>query len=234
MAKRPIYIVSENNEEYVTTKMIEFKWFPGMSKSQKQKSINSLHNAAQKLKISNILEVSSKSEIDLGVKLSAFNLMITTKNNKKKFSVETAFQSSKVFENGGPYLDLLEGTSMQAKKDERLKTSGNLKEFVFFNKRFAIKPRTLFYDWLYLNALHQNKELSKLSKQYNAFTDIEFNPKKSINCQAYSVALYQSLRISKKLDEALNSLESFLEVLKCEYLESDKKIVIQPNLPGIT
>ena len=28
---------------------------------------------------------------------------------------------------------------------------------------------------------------------YEAFTDIEFNPKKSFNCQAYSVALYKSL-----------------------------------------
>ena len=29
---------------------------------------------------------------------------------------------------------------------------------------------------------------------YDAFTDIEFNHNKSINCQAYSVALYQALK----------------------------------------
>jgi hypothetical protein len=29
--------------------------------------------------------------------------------------------------------------------------------------------------------------------QYQAFTDIEFNPEKSLNCQAYSAALYLSM-----------------------------------------
>jgi len=233
MANRPIYIVSSSNHEFVTIKMIEFKWFPGMSKSQKQKSIQSLHESAKKeCSISNILEVSSKSEIELGVNLSAFNLMIKTKH--REFSVETAFQSSKKFERGGPYLDLLEGTSMQAKKDNRLKQSGNLLEFVFFERRFDLEPRTFFYDWLYINALNKNQELSEQVKSYTAFTDIEFNPKKSINCQAYSVALYQSLRSRGLLEEALESPENFLNLLKHQYQGRDKNIKIQLSLPGFT
>ena len=103
--------------------------------------------------------------------------MITTKEKKRSFSVETAFQSSKVFEKGGPYIDLLEKTSRQAKKE-----SGNLIKFRFFNSEFSLKPRTYFYDWLYLNAIHQNEVLSDQVISYRGFTDIEFNPKKSINC----------------------------------------------------
>lgn len=233
MATRPVYIVNSSYNEFVTIKMIEFKWFPGMSKIQKQKSICSLHDSAEKeTSISNILEVSSKSEIELGVSLSAFNLMIKTKEGE--YSVETAFQSSKKFERGGPYLDLLKGTSGQAKKDNRLKQSGNLVEFVFFGRRFNLEPKTFFYDWLYVNALNQNKELSDRVLSYTAFTDIEFNPNKSINCQAYSVALYQSLRAKGLLMQALESPENFLNLLNHQYHNKTKNIKIQSSLPGFS
>lgn len=231
MANRPVYIPKLSLETPgVLVKEVEFRWFPGMSKSQKQKSIGSLHVAAKALNINPILEISSKSKSELGVKLSAFNLMITTKKQKKSFSVETAFQSSKVFENGGPYTDLLEGTSRQAKKDIRLKESGNLIKFQFFSKEFRSRPRTLFYDWLYINAVHQNQELSEQLIMYRGFTDIEFNPKKSINCQAYSAALYVSLIKNRVLQEALESPESFNEILRKEYEKRDGSFAIQCTL----
>ena len=66
-------------------------------------------------------------------------------------------------------------------------------------------PRTRFYDWLYITALSQNKELSEAVINYNAFTDIEFNPRKSINCQARSAAIYVSLYRAGKLEEYLSS-----------------------------
>ena len=235
MANRPVYIPDiESESPRVIVKNIEFKWFPGMSKTQKQKSIISLHGEANKINISRILEISSKSEDNLGINLSAFNLMIKTRKYRRIFSVETAFQSSKKFEQGGPYSDLLDGTSLQAKKDERLKRSGNLVEFVFFGKRFPLIPRTLFYDWLYINALDQNKELACQVGNFKAFTDIEFNPKKSINCQAYSVALFISLKRSGKLAEALKSPENFANILQPEYSKRDKDIIIQPTLPWTT
>ena len=52
----------------------------------------------------------------------------------------------------------------------------------------------MFYDWLYIRALAQNSELALSLMEYNAFTDIAFNPKKSINCQANSAALFVSLK----------------------------------------
>lgn len=231
MAKRPVYTPKLNSKSSgVITKDVEFKWFPGMSTSQKQKSIASLHKAANDLNISPILEISSKSEMKLGIKLSAFNLMIKTQKLNQSFSVETAFQSSKVFENGGPYLDLLQGTSRQAKKDIRLKESGNLVKFSFFKRDFNLQPRTFFYDWLYINALHQNPETSDQLTSFQGFTDIEFNPKKSINCQAYSAALYVSLRHKEMINVALESPESFLEIMKDEYQKKDESLVIQKSL----
>jgi hypothetical protein len=84
--------------------------------------------------------------------------------------------------------------------------------FNFFGREFPVKPRTYFYDWLYVNALKQNNNLAGAAIDYAGFSDIEFNPKKSINCQAYSLALYVSLVATDMLEEALSTPGRFLEV----------------------
>lgn len=230
MAKRPVYIPRKDGRVGVKKENIEFQWFPGMAKVQKQKSINSLHEAVLRKGIKPLLEISSKSESELGVDLSAFNLAIKTQKYKKTFSVETAFQSSKVFKNGGPYVDLLDKSSREAKKDKRLTQSGDLIAFRFYDQTFPIEPRTFFYDWLYINALSQNKKLATKILKYSGFTDIEFNPKKSINCQAYSAALFVSLSFSSELGNSLNSPERFLDILVDVYNQKDKTIQIQSSL----
>lgn len=212
MAERPVFISCLKDARYVTSKDIKFEWFPGFSVKQKQKSINSFHNNIRAFYPSlKVLEISSKSNEELGVALSAFNLMIQTKIGLK-FSVETAFQASKVFENGGPFLDLYEKTSVEAKKDHRIKESGELLHFQFSGKTWGLEPKTIFYDWLYVNALVLNKKLSEEILKYEAFTDIEFNPQKSINCQARSAALYVSLYKDGVLEKALSSPEKFEEL----------------------
>ena len=210
MAQRPIYIPQFKKDLLVKTEMVEFTYHSGFAVVQKQKSIDELHNASQeKFGFGKVLEVSSKSKQDLGVALSAFNLMIIDKAKKETYSVECAFQSSKVFENGGPYTDLLHATSRQAKKDERLRNSGRLIGFEFFNTKWQLNPLTAFYDWLYVNTLNQNTQFHDELMQYQAFTDIEFNPKKSINCQAYSIAMFVALA-KRDLLEDIRNPETFL------------------------
>ena len=58
---------------------------------------------------------------------------------------------------------------------------------------FRLEPRTFFYDWLYVSALAGHLELVNELERRAAFTDIEFNPKRSINFQAHSVALFQGI-----------------------------------------
>lgn len=165
------------NEIGVKRTLVEYEYFSGFALSQKQKCISSLHKAAEKENITNILEVSSKSPNPIGVNLSAFNLSININNTL--FCVEQVFQASKVFEKGGPYTDLLTVSSREAKRDPRLKESGNIIAFNVMGKDFPTEPKTFFYDWLYSNALLQNKDILKKALEYNAFTDIEFNEKKS-------------------------------------------------------
>lgn len=214
MASRPIFIPEKSGELLVRTKYVEFTWSPGMAVVQKQKSIASLHEAAvENLFCSNPLEVSSKSPVELGVSLSAFNLESKTLQKGKVFTVESAYQSSKVFERGGPYRDLMFSSSREAKKDPRIKDSGRLIAFNFYGDEWALEPKTAFYDWLYINALAKNERLAEELIHYDAFTDIEFNPQKSINCQGYSVALFRSLTMRSLIDDIISDKEAYLDVI---------------------
>ena len=187
MAERPVFSICDSK---VVSKMYSFEWFPGFAVSQKQKSIDSLHKAVKEADAqANPLEISSKSANPLGVKLSAFNLCL---NNH---TLENIFQSAKLFENGGPYLDLLEVPPREAKRDERLHKSGQLKAFCYQGAVFPLTPQTVFYDYIYIQAVKQSlaeQEVRALA-YFTHFTDIEFNPKKSINTQARSVALIRQL-----------------------------------------
>lgn len=234
MAQRPVYIPSTSNDFLVETVMVDFEWFPGMAIVQKQKSIDSLHAAAKDhlSRVTSLLEISSKSKVDLGVNLSAFNLMINDTRRDLEFSVEAAFQSSKVFKQGGPFTDLLEATPKAAKRDERLKDSGRLLNFKFYNQAWPLEPKTAFYDYLYVNALLKNEAFHDEIFKYSAFTDIEFNPKKSINCQAYSVALFVSLKQRGLLDEGkLRDKDHFLDLVsRFEISNASDQGHIQPDL----
>lgn len=214
MSERPIFLPSTSGKLLVKTINIEFKWHPGFAKIQSQKNIASLHEQAKKvLTINKVLDISSKSPDELGVCLSAFNLLITSPS-KKIYSLECAYQSSKVFENGGPYRDILTKTSLEAKKDPRLKNSGKLKCFNFFGVEWGLEPTTAFYDWLYINTLFQNKNLADKLMDFDAFTDIAFTPGRSFNCQAYAAALYVSLAKRNLLKrEILSNPEDYIKLI---------------------
>lgn len=227
MAKRNVYRVSDCDKKYIEEIEIDFKWYPGFALSQKQKSIFDLHSEYNKVyKKDKVLEISSKSQKELGRKLSAFNLMITAKDGKC-FSVESAFQSSKKFEFGGPYLDILEKSSREAKKDSRLKDSGKLISFQFYGVEWPLEPKTIFYDWLYIRAVYKNEDLANKIIEYDAFTDIEFNPNRSINCQAKSAALFVALSKRNLLEKSMNSIEDYFDVILNNNKKREKKIIAE-------
>lgn len=230
MAIRPVFVPITDGDIGVIEKVIDFKWHPGMAKSQKQKSVSELHSAAKLFGINNILEISSKSLDELGILLSAFNLSFVTKRYNQQITVESAFQGSKVFKRGGPYKDLYLADSMTSKKDIRIKDSGQLVGFNFFNIEFPLIPRTYFYDWLYINALVNNPQLVEELYKFDGFSDIEFNPKKSINCQAHAAALFVSLSSAGALEEALSSPDLFLLITKQHYDNQTRVIQVQDSL----
>jgi hypothetical protein len=214
VADRPVFIPQTEGSSFVLTKYVSFEWFAGMSIKQKQRSIEALHSAAKhSLGVQKVLDISTKSPDPLGVALSAFNLQIHTKKHGRVFSVESAYQGSKVFERGGPYRDLLNVPPIEAKRDSRLLSSGRLIGFRFFGTDWGLEPRTAFYDWLYINALHKSSNCAEGVIEFDAFTDIAFNPERSINCQGYSAALYVALVRRDLLSQAIASKENFLFVM---------------------
>jgi hypothetical protein len=220
MAIRPVFVPDDARPPFVKEVLVEFKWYSGFAKSQAQKSIGSWHTAAKGRGIDPILEISSKSGQRLGVDLSAFNLMLEAKGHRV-MSVECAFQGSKFFERGGPFTDLYAVSSREAKKDDRLRNSGDVIRFTFLGEDFPTKPLTAFYDWLYLRALNQNEVLARQLLRYKGFTDIAFNPEKSFNCQARSAALFVALSQIGEIDNVINDKKHYLDLI------SD-----QPESPG--
>ncbi len=69
--------------------------------------------------------------------------------------------------------------------------SGSLKAFRYQNEDFPLIPQTVFYDFIYITAIKQSFTTDEINviSSYNYFTDIEFNPTKSINTQARAAAI---------------------------------------------
>ena len=199
--KRPVFMPRVNSDNLVKTDMVRFERHVGFASRQKKKSINDMHQVIRKkYGFNHVLELSSKSGNKLSFLISSLSLKLTNENGGEPYSVENAFQSSMVFEDGGPYTDLLSAPPRQAKKDERLITSGELIGYNYFGMEWSVEPLTTFYDWLYVNALKQNPQLHEEVMQYQAFTDMEFNPKKSIHSSAYALAMFVALHKRELLD----------------------------------
>lgn len=210
MANRPVFYVKD---DMIRCSDIEFQWFPGFAISQKRKSINALHEVIRmKFPGERPLEISTKGEIPLGTKLSAFNLKLGG------HYLECVFQSSKVFDDTcKPHPEWLELSPKEA-KSEAAKLHAEGRKLIAFNYNgidYPLEPKTAFYDHIYYMAVKgslNNDELSELS-QFNCFTDIEFSPKKSLNTQARSAALVKFIW-EKYSDLPDLSAEGFIELHK--------------------
>jgi type I restriction enzyme M protein len=188
-----------------------FTWYKGMSWQVRQRSSIAMAQAIEAKYphiADKILEVSTKStNYDIGVALSAKNLLYSDYETGRTLPVENWFQSSKQFSRTGftcgPYSELLDVDPGMAKRfvnpNPDSKTSeqykGNalfrqiqdeiagskMSSFIFLGNIYPLEPKSAFYDYLYSKALHQehNCELAKAIGEFTVFTDIEFSPKKS-------------------------------------------------------
>lgn len=200
MAKRPAWSIKN---DVVISEDFEFEWSGGFALVQKQKNIQALHNSIMQKCGETALEVSSKSTIPLGKDIGAFSL------KWGGIPLESIFQSAKKYEKAGPFTDLLEASSKEAKQDERHHGSGKLVAFIKDDEVWPLEPKTAFYDYIYIKALTENYGDAFDLNEYEWFTDIEFNPKKSINCQARSAAIYKLLQ-KKKLFGELCGMERWI------------------------
>lgn len=210
MAIRRVYYLANNKVDFFD---FEIKWKSGFGKKSRIENINMLHSKiASTFNVSpdRILEVSTNSENTLGRKLSSFNLELEVNGNKYK--VESAYQSSKKFEtllgikSFSEYIKEKPGIIKSKIRGMDPKT---LIGFNFLGVSYNLNPKYMFYDWLYVRAIHQQPNMFNKLFDYDYFTDIEFNPEKSINCQARSVVLYIWLMKKSRVDEYIMSPGKF-------------------------
>lgn len=211
MAERPVFVPLMEGEKLVSEITVGFKWNPGMAESQKRKNISGLHEAAKSHGLNSLLEISSKSEVEVGRKLSAFSVPLMVEN--QRIFVECAYQGSKVFQYGGPYIDLFNVSPRDAKRDLRLRSSGHLVGLEFMGNRYPLSPKNAFYDWLYIKALIPHKKWILRNVEYEGYTDIEFNPAKSVNCQARAFAEVIALAHRGLLERAGEDFNYFVTLL---------------------
>lgn len=223
MAKRCIFFpTGTDSVELFREEFVEFEWVPGLAISQGRKSVVNLHKAAKaNLGLEHILEISTRSDSHLGLQLSAFNLEKLI--GGKKYSVESVYQSSKVFEFGGPFTDLIDTSSINAKTDFRLKNSGKLLGHEFEGQRWPLTDSPNFYDFIYISALLEFDKRKEILG-FTAFTDVAYSQNtskhksgKSFNCQARSVAIYVSLLNRVPESQVLTELQKYSQSEKSQH-----------------
>jgi hypothetical protein len=212
MAERPLFIPWPTGLRLVKEISFTFEWHPGFAPVQKKKNIRALHEAARAGGYSPLLEISTKSDVLLGQRLSAFNLKVKHADFGE-MPLECAFQGSKIFEHGGPYTNLYAVHPREARHDPRIRDSGRLIGFRFGEFGFPLEPKTAFYDWLYITAIFPHRDYLQRLTKYAGFTDIEFNPEKSINCQARSCAIFVAMMTKGILETAVASPSAFIEAV---------------------
>ena len=207
MAKRPYFLPVPDGIGYIRREA-DFTWNAGMAMSQQQKNVCALHAAIAKQEDLDfrVLEVSSRSDAVLGIQLSALNLTLPVKAlDRRCVSVENVFQCAKMFadETGtiteGPFPELLDSDTHGIKRAVRERLEAHegavfhLTGFAHNGRTYPLVPAEGFYFYIYAWALCRffrtgNRDIFS----YRAFTDISFNPKKSVNCQAAALAFYLS------------------------------------------
>ncbi len=217
MATRPVFLAvlpGDGTAPGVKEIDVAFTWHAGLAPVQKRKNVDALHQAfRQRFPNRTVLEASRAGESEIGRRLSAFNL-----RGSDGICVEAHFQAGKVFDDGrggaiGPFTDRMRALSVKELRDE-VKAVGathRLVRFFYKGEDWPLDPQRFFYDWLYCSSLAapRNASIRSALASFDAFTDISFNPQKSINCQAHALALFRSLQAFGRLEAALASREAF-------------------------
>lgn len=196
-----------NEEKVFDEEIVAFTYVKGMAFSQKCKNVLSFHSSIQaRFPSAKILEISTKSNSSLGVALSAFNLTLDG------YPVECLYHSGKVFTDGTDFEFLKSYLPRDAKRYVRENGDRVLKCYRYNGKEISLDTRTLFYDFIYICALMQHPEVSSVLVEYDLFTDIEFNEKKGLNCQARSCAIYSYMLRTGSVDKYMGSMEDFEKI----------------------
>ena len=72
--------------------------------------------------------------------------------------------------------------------------------------------------------MYRNKDVCKQLLEFDTFTDIEFNPQKSFNCQARSVAIAVTLMKKNLIDKYLSDKKLFKKIYESHFQPEQQKL----------
>ena len=160
MATKMCFRVHE--DKVFVEEIVTFTYIKGMAFSQKVKNALSFHQSIQEqFPNDRILEVSTKSSNDLGVALSAFNLKLDDR------PIESIYHSCKVFSDGVRFDFLRDWAPRDVKRYIRENGDKELKCYRYSDEDIPLETGTLFYDYIYIQALRQVPEVSVLLENYD-------------------------------------------------------------------
>ena len=207
-ATRPFFIACAEGPSTFQEQRVTFTWHKGMSWQVRQRSSIAMADTIASLGYdrSRILEVSTKStNHELGVRLSAYNLMLTQRDTGITRPVENWFQSSKTFTGStildqgqqfGPYTELLDREPVEAKR--------------FLNPKLSPKQRSRYEgDALFERIRAELKEARFLGFELNG-TAFPAEPKSAFYDFLYTCALLQEK--NRALANQIASYQVFTDI----------------------
>ena len=231
MAIRSVFIPT-NKYPYFEDISVNMPWFGGFAPQQKRRCYLSQHLnflADPRYSTYKPLEISSASHVPVGSALSAMNLKKHCNVLGHDVVLESAFQASRIYQriDGskiGSFPELLDLPGKECKKQVKDLSEGlHSYQYTFDGLDFPAPAFhiSLFYDWLYINALCEdsNREAREalIHGGFNAFTDIAT---KSLNSQARSCAIFVSLEQLGLLDR-VRSFEAYIELFRVDLTKHD-------------
>lgn len=199
MAERYLWYVED---DMIVRELLSFVWAKADNKrEQRRLSLSNLSCEVSHRLHKIPMDISTASNAEQGVVLSAFNLKF------RSSTLESFYQGSKIFENGRNYPEVYNMSSLDAKQYPALKKSGAIVGFTFDNVDYPAEPKSVFYDWLYVKAVLRNFGGGLDLYPINAFVDIQ-SPITSIACQARALAIYVLLKQTDCF-ELVNDFEAF-------------------------
>lgn len=207
MAVRKIYL-SLPEYPYAKEVSVTFPWSNGSKHQNIQAVLDTFHDVYPDVPA---LEVSLASSQPEGVHAAAMKLPFHLAASGQDVPVGIVYEAAKVFENGGPYTELLQCSRQKVQKDARLQQSGKCIGYRLEDTEYPTEPHPYaFFNWLYGCALRQNPEKAEDILKFGAFSDLELgSTKKDRNSPARAAAVYAGLAAAGKLD-CLDSYEAFV------------------------
>lgn len=213
---RPIFLPCSRYPYYEVWNAQMVNFVPSTSMERAQRNIKEVFRVFDKrFPNKKLLEISLASlQLPLGKDLCPQYLKKNIPSKGGLFPVESLFQASKVFVEGGPYEDLYDYDALEIKDDPRLLHSGILTSYRFENQEYPLHPKTAFFDYMYMQALlePQNAEICNQLLEYDAFCDILFQEKRDFVCPARSAVVFVSL-MRLGILQKMHSFEEFCTVI---------------------